>query len=201
MKKPLKCSTCTFIHSSEISCSLLSSVSEKTKKIAYIVERKRKSTCFIHKFCTCVKLEHIQITPKTAGKLWAFYSFICIIKPKQSKKKEVWHIFSVSFEGNKISNDLTFSKFSSLSQNHRKVWFGSDLQRPSSSTPLGQGHLPLDQLAKAPSNVALNTSREWASTNSLDRCKTLMHLDLLNFIRFAHAHLPVKIPLDSIPSL
>jgi len=48
------------------------------------------------------------------------------------------------------------------------VWVGRDLSDHLVPTPCyRQGHLPLDSLPKAPSSLALNASREGASTASL----------------------------------
>jgi len=46
----------------------------------------------------------------------------------------------------------------------------------------GQGHLPLDQVLKGPSNLALNTAREWAAATSLGSLfQCLTNLTVKNF--------------------
>ena len=55
----------------------------------------------------------------------------------------------------------------------------------------GQGHFPLHQILKVPSNLALNTSREGTSTMSLGNlCQCLTTLTGKNFFLRSNLNLP-----------
>jgi len=75
------------------------------------------------------------------------------------------------------------------------VWVGRDLKDHLIPIPLPwAGTLPPDQGAQTPSNLALNTAREWASTASLDNLhQCLTTLILKNFCLIPNLNVPPSV--------
>jgi len=72
---------------------------------------------------------------------------------------------------NKHDHNIKFIMFQDKPReyNHRMVWFERDFQRPSSSNPpaMSRHTFHWTRLLRAPSNLALNSSREGTATASL----------------------------------
>ena len=72
-------------------------------------------------------------------------------------------LFKSQVDGGNSSGIFRFTE----SQNHRMARVGRDLRDHEAPTPMPQAGPPASRLPRAPSNLALNTSRDGASTASL----------------------------------
>lgn len=80
------------------------------------------------------------------------------------------------------------------SQNHRMVWTGENLKdHPVPAPHHRQGHLPQEQVAESPSNLALNTSRDWASITSLGKLFSCLTTLTVKFFLYLICMYPLSI--------
>ena len=102
-----------------------------------------------------------------------------------------------------VSNymSLTFSLEPADVLSHRMAWVGRDLRDHPAPPTMGRDTFHYTRLLKAPSSLALNTSRDGASTASLDSLTTLRvkYFFLIPYLDLPSFTLITSCPITTLP--